>query len=45
VRQVEGLFRVFVGPYPTRDEARRAMEALRDTAGVSGTIKNPSPAP
>ena len=23
VRQVDGLFRVFVGPYPTREEARR----------------------
>jgi len=44
VRQVEGLFRVFVGPYPTRDDARRAMEVLRDTAGIAGTLKAPAPA-
>ncbi len=43
VRQVEGLFRVFVGPYPTRDEARRAMEALRDTTGIAGTLKTTAP--
>ena len=41
VRQVDGLFRVFVGPYPTRDDARRALDILRDTAGVEGTVKTP----
>jgi rare lipoprotein A len=41
VRQVDGLFRVFVGPYPTRDDARRALDSLRDTAGLDGTVKAP----
>ena len=45
VRQIDGLFRVFVGPYPTRDDARRALESLRDTAGIEGTVKAPSFAP
>jgi len=45
VRQIDGLFRVFVGPYPTRDDARRALDALRDTAGLEGTVKAPSFAP
>jgi rare lipoprotein A len=45
VRQIDGLFRVFVGPYPTRDDARRALVSLRDTAGVEGTLKAPSFAP
>jgi rare lipoprotein A len=42
VRQIDGLFRVFVGPYPTRDDAKRALESLRDTAGLEGTVKAPS---
>ncbi len=45
VRQVDGLFRVFVGPYPTRDDARRALDSLRDSAGLDGTIKTPTPTP
>jgi peptidoglycan lytic transglycosylase len=45
VRQIDGLFRVFVGPYPTRDDARRALDGLRDTAGLEGTVKAPSFAP
>ena len=45
VRQVDGLFRVFVGPYPTRDDARRALENLRDNAGLEGTVRAPSLAP
>src|SRR5450631_2235994 len=45
VRQIDGLFRVFVGPYPTRDDARRALDSLRDTAGLEGTVKAPSFAP
>jgi rare lipoprotein A len=45
VRQIDGLFRVFVGPYPTRDDARRVLDTLRDTAGLEGTVKAPSLAP
>ena len=41
VRQIDGLFRVFVGPYPTRDDARRALDLLRDTAGLEGTVRTP----
>jgi rare lipoprotein A len=41
VRQIDGLFRVFVGPYPTRDDARRALDNLRDTAGLEGTVRAP----
>jgi rare lipoprotein A len=37
VRQVNGLFRVFVGPYPSRDDAKRiAVDA--GCAGASSTI-------
>jgi rare lipoprotein A len=45
VRQIDGLFRVYVGPYPTREDARRALENLRDSAGLDGTLKAPSAAP
>jgi rare lipoprotein A len=38
VRQVSGLFRVFVGPYQTRDEARRTADRLRDALGLPSTI-------
>jgi len=38
VRQLGGLFRVFVGPYPTRDEARRNADRLRDALGLPTTI-------
>ena len=38
VRQVNGLFRVFVGPYPTRDEAKRMADRLRDALGLPLTI-------
>jgi rare lipoprotein A len=38
VRQVNGLFRVFVGPYATRDEARRTADRLRDALGLPSTI-------
>jgi rare lipoprotein A len=38
VRQVGGLFRVFVGPYPTREEARRTADRLRDALGLPTTI-------
>ncbi len=38
VRQVGGLFRVFVGPYPAREEARREADRLRDALGLSTAI-------
>ncbi len=38
VRQVGGLFRVFVGPYPAREEARREADRLRDTLGLATTV-------
>ncbi len=38
VRQVDGLFRVFVGPYPTREDARRTADRLRDALGLPSTI-------
>jgi len=38
VRQVSGLFRVFVGPYQTRDEAKRTADRLRDALGLPSTI-------
>jgi rare lipoprotein A len=38
VRQVNGLFRVFAGPYPTREEARRMADRLRDALGLESTI-------
>ena len=38
VRQVNGLFRVFVGPYPIRDDARRTADRLREALGLPSTI-------
>ena len=38
VRQVNGLFRVFIGPYPARDDAKRMADRLRDALGVASTI-------
>jgi rare lipoprotein A len=38
IRQVGALFRVFVGPYGTRDEARRTGDRLRDALGLDSTI-------
>ena len=38
VRQVDGLFRVFVGPYPTRDDAKRTADRLREAFGLPSTI-------
>ena len=38
VRQVNGLFRVFVGPYPARDDARRTADRLREALGLPSTI-------
>ena len=41
VHQAGGLYRVVVGPYATRDEAKHAAERWRDGAGIEGTIKSP----
>ncbi len=38
VRQVNGLFRVFVGPYPTREDAKRTADRLRVALGLPSTI-------
>jgi peptidoglycan lytic transglycosylase len=38
VRQVNGLYRVFVGPFASRDDARRIAERLRDAFGLPSTI-------
>jgi rare lipoprotein A len=38
VRQVNGLFRVFIGPYPARDDAKRMADRLRDALGLASTI-------
>ncbi len=38
VRQVNGLFRVFIGPYPAREDAKRMADRLRDALGVVSTI-------
>jgi rare lipoprotein A len=38
VREVGGLYRVYVGPYPDRDEARRVAERLRSAFGVATAI-------
>jgi len=38
VRQVNGLFRVFVGPYAIREDAKRAADRLREALGLPSTI-------
>jgi rare lipoprotein A len=38
VRQVGGLYRVFVGPYPARDDAKRIADRLRDALGLPTVI-------
>jgi rare lipoprotein A len=38
VRQANGLFRVYIGPYPARDDARRMADRLRDALGMASTI-------
>jgi rare lipoprotein A len=38
VRQVNGLFRVFVGPYASRDDAKRTADRLRDALGLPSAI-------
>ena len=41
VRQVNGLFRVFIGPYPARDDAKRMADRLRDAMGVDLHHRSP----
>ena len=38
VREVNGLYRVYVGPYPDRDEARRVAERLTSAFGIATAI-------
>ena len=38
VRQVNGLFKVYVGPYRERDEARRVGERLEGAFGLAGNV-------
>jgi len=38
VRQAGGLYRVFVGPYPTRDDARRTADRLESAFGMATAI-------
>jgi len=38
IRQVNGLFRVFIGPYAMRDEAKRTADRLRDALDLPSTI-------
>jgi rare lipoprotein A len=38
IRQARGLFRVYVGPYPTRESAKQTADKLRDALGLSSTI-------
>ena len=44
VRQDSGLYRVYVGPYSTREEARRAADRLRDALGLDSTVRTELPA-
>jgi rare lipoprotein A len=44
VRQDAGFFRVYVGPYSTREEARRAADRLRDALGLDSTVRIEPPA-
>jgi rare lipoprotein A len=39
VHEADGLFRVVVGPYPTRDEARRTGERLRVALGLDNLVR------
>jgi rare lipoprotein A len=38
-REAGGLYRVYVGPYATRDEAARTAERLRSALGLDSTLK------
>jgi rare lipoprotein A len=39
VHEANGLFRVSVGPYPTRDDARRVADRLREALGLDSTVR------
>ena len=39
VHETTGLYRVIVGPYPTRDDAKRTADRLRDAFGLDSMIK------
>jgi rare lipoprotein A len=39
VHEGNGLFRVSAGPYPTRDEARRVADRLREAMGLDSTVR------
>ncbi len=39
VHETGGLYRVVVGPYPTRDDAKRTGERLRDALGLETMVK------
>ena len=38
VREANGLFRVYVGPYPDRDDARRVAERITSAFGVATAV-------
>lgn len=38
VRQVQGLWRVYVGPYADRDEARRVAERIASAFGLAASV-------
>ena len=38
VRQVTGLWRVYVGPYADRDEANKAAERIGSAFGLATTV-------
>jgi rare lipoprotein A len=39
VHEARGLYLVVVGPYPTRDDAKRTGDRLRDAFGLDGMVK------
>lgn len=39
VHEAGGLYRVTVGPYPTRDDAKRTGDSLRDALGLETLVK------
>jgi rare lipoprotein A len=43
VRQAGGLYRVYVGPYADRDEARRVGERINQAFGFATTIRGSEP--
>jgi peptidoglycan lytic transglycosylase len=38
VREANGLYRVYVGPYPDRDEARRVADRISNAFGMATAI-------